>query len=87
MYKKNCFHELREGEKWLGNHSCNKEGIFEFDEMDKHFKTIRFGKQAYDINGIPLDQKEHRPLIIHKSEYDEWNKQREEQFRKIRGYV
>ena len=52
----------------------------------KHLKTLRLGKQALDINGVPLSN-EHKPMFIHKSELDGYNKVMDAKVRKAkRGY-
>jgi hypothetical protein len=78
-----CDHELREGEKWLGN-TCVSDGSTMDPEM-AHLKTLRLGEQAYDINGEEIDRDYYRPLIIHISEFDEWNNIMMECVRKIRN--
>lgn len=65
---KDCLHELKEGEIWLGN-----TGIF-IPSCYSNLKTIRLGEQAYDINGQPLNRNYIRPLILHKSEEEMYNK-------------
>ena len=62
--------ELKDGEIWVFNTGAKK-GI------KPHFaclKTIRFGNQAYDIDGNKLSPDYILPVYVHKSEYDELNK-------------
>ena len=75
-----CEHELERGEVWLGN-------TFGENRLDKGvdipikyrgLKTIRLGKQAYCIHGLPLSLHYCRPLIIHESEVSEFYKLQKE---------
>lgn len=51
---------------FLGNTSA-KDGIKDYL---RQFKTIRLGKQAYDINGKELCPGQCLPLFINKTEYN-----------------
>ena len=62
--------ELRQGEVWLGNRPT-EDGI---RDDEKHLKTIRLGLQAYDIHDKPIDPAYMLPLIIHKSEEQEYDR-------------
>ena len=58
-----------EGEVFLGN-TLNKTLHPMFMALD----TIYLGKQPYDIHGKRLDPDVYRPIFIHKSELNEYNK-------------
>lgn len=80
-----CDHELRKGEIWLGNTYGNnqwKKGV-EIPERYKKLKTIRLGEQAYDIDGHPISRDYCRPLIIHKSEIQEFRRIEESEEHKM----
>lgn len=67
--------EKKEGEIWLGNYRIG--GFYPNTNIEKylkHLKTLRLGVQAYDIEGKKLSQKIYRPLFVHRSEYDEYNR-------------
>ena len=55
--------ELKEGEIFLYNQSASKP----LEWSDK-LKTLRLGKQAFDIHGKKLDKSYMLPVFIHKSE-------------------
>ena len=59
--------ELKEGEVWVFNSDANKPLPF---NSDGALKTMRFGKQALDINGHKLSPDYILPVYIHKSELD-----------------
>lgn len=62
--------ELRENEVFIGN----TRDIDAFPpEHQKRLRTIRLGKQAYDIYGNKLPQDYCRPVFIDKSEYGLYN--------------
>lgn len=63
--------ELKEGEVWVFN--SNADQPLPFNE-DGKLKTMRFGKQALDINGHKLSPDYILPVYIHKSELDLMNK-------------
>jgi len=59
--------ELKEGEVFIGNTSR----IDDFPRPElKGLKTIRMGQQAYDIKGEIIDTTYCRPVFIHKSEME-----------------
>jgi hypothetical protein len=60
--------ELKEGEIFIGNTDV-RNGV-NIPEHLRDMKTARLGEQAFDIYGKPLDRSYCRPLIIHKSEAD-----------------
>lgn len=82
MSKSNTVHaDKKEDEIWIGNIR-----VWEWPgPYLSSLKTIRLGKQAYDIHGklIPTDY--CLPIFIHKSEYDAYNKIMEDEIRKIRN--
>jgi len=58
-----CLHESKPGFVWLGNQKREK-------ELEKGFKTLCIGSQAFDWEGNPLTEAEgYVPLFIHESEY------------------
>lgn len=69
---KDCSSQLKEGEVWVGNSDVT-EGV-KVDDYLKEMKTARLGEQAYDIKGKPLERWYCRPLIIHKSEAELYDK-------------
>jgi len=75
-----CNHELECGEVWLGNTSGENRWEKGVDIPIKYrgLKTIRLGKQAYCIHGLPLSRHYCLPLIIHKSEVSEFYKLQKE---------
>ena len=62
-----CFHELKQGEIWVGNTDV-LEGLSIPKYLIGKMKTARLGEQAYYIDGKPIHREYCRPLIIHKSE-------------------
>ena len=71
-----CDWQLSKNEIWLGNTSGNKpweKGVDIPKDYD-HFKTIRLGHQAYCIKGKPLSRDYCLPLIIDKSEEQEYDR-------------
>ena len=58
--------ELREGEIWVFNSNADKP----LPNYNGQLKTMRFGKQAFDIKGNKLSPHYVLPVYIHKSEYD-----------------
>lgn len=73
--------ELKEGEVWVFNSSANKSLPF---NSDGKLKTMRFGKQALDINGYKLSPDYTLPVYIHKSELNMMNKRWSEELAAIR---
>ena len=71
-----CHHELEKNEIWLGNTSGEErwEKGVDMPIKYKSLKTIRLGEQAYCVHGKPLSRDYCRPLIIDKSEEDEFYK-------------
>lgn len=70
-----CRHELKDGEVWLGNTSGDDQWVkgVEIPSRYKHLKTVRLGKQAYCIHGLPISRDYCLPLIIDKSEIEEFH--------------
>lgn len=71
-----CYWQLSKNEIWLGNTSGNdrwEKGV-DIPKDYAHLKTIRLGEQAYCIKGKPLSRDYCLPLIIDKSEEEEYNK-------------
>lgn len=69
-----CNHELQKGEVWLGNTSGEKQwekGV-EIPSKYNSLKTIRLGKQAYCVHGLPISRHYCLPLIINQSEENEF---------------
>lgn len=68
---------LEKDEIFLGNVEIKnwkgEEKEWKRDDV-KHLKTLRIGEQAYDIYGKPLNKEYIRPLIIHKSECEEYDR-------------
>ena len=65
-----CHHELAKGEVWVGNTSGDdhlEKGV-EVPVRYRSLKTVRLGKQAYDVHGLPLSRHYCLPLIVHVSE-------------------
>ena len=71
-FKKTCHKELKDGEIWVGNTDVRK-GL-KIPSRLATMKTVRLGEIAYDIHGNKIDQNYCRPLIIHKSEENLYNK-------------
>jgi hypothetical protein len=71
--------ELKEGEIWVFNSDANKS----LPDYNVRLKTMRFGKQALDINGNKLSPDHVLPVYIHKTEYDLLNKLWAEELRDI----
>lgn len=64
--------EIRKDEMFIGNANAS---AFPGEHL-KELKTMRLGKTAYDINGKPMldeQDKDVKPVFIHKSEYDTYN--------------
>lgn len=61
--------ELKTDEVWVFNSKAGK-----LPNREGKLKTMRFGKQALDINGDKLNPKHMLPVFIHKSEYNLMNK-------------
>lgn len=80
----NCLHELTDNELFIGNISIDKSGTITIPNYLKHLKSLRLGEQAYDINGLPLERYLHRPLIVGKQDYDEYNKIMSNRVKQIR---
>lgn len=69
VHEKICCEEINIDEVWVGNTGL------EIPQYLSRLKTARLGKIAYDIHGKPLAEHENcRPLIIHKSEANEYNR-------------
>lgn len=71
-----CHWQLSKDEVWLGNTSGNerwKKGV-DIPKEYADLKTIRLGEQAYCIDGKPLSRDYCLPLIIKKSEEEEYSK-------------
>lgn len=67
--------EKKEGEIYLCNYRIGGPYPSTFIEKYlKHLKTLRLGIQAYDIEGKKISQKMYKPLFVHRSEYDEYNR-------------
>lgn len=75
-----CNHELEKGDVWLGNTFGENRWEKGVDIPVKYrgLKTIRLGKQAYCIHGLPLSRHYSLPLIIHESELSEFYKLQKE---------
>lgn len=74
--------ELKEGEEWVFNSNAQK-----LPNRNGKLKTMRFGKQAYDINNHLLSPTYILPVFIHKSELDLLNKLWSEEITSVtRGY-
>ena len=73
--------ELKEGEGWVFNSNANEPLPF---NKDGQLKTMRFGKQALDINGHKLSPDYVLPVYIHKSELDLMNKRWGEELAAVR---
>lgn len=71
-----CDWQLSKNEIWLGNTSGNErwEKGVDIPKDYAHLKTIRLGEQAYCIKGKPLSRDYCLPLIIDKSEEDEYSR-------------
>lgn len=71
-----CYHELQKDEVWLGNTSGDERWAKGVDIPLRYrtLKTIRLGEQAYCVHGLPISRDYCRPLIIHKSEENEYYK-------------
>ena len=74
--------DIGKDEIWLGN--TDLPDVFPKDRL-RNLKTIRLGKQAYDILGLKLDPLYYRPIFIHKSEYDLYNKIMDDNMKAIRN--
>lgn len=72
--------ELKSGEVFLAN-TDNKDYLEQPDM--KHLKTMRLGTQALCINGTKHNMEHCRPIFIHKSEYDAYNRVMQARFEKI----
>jgi hypothetical protein len=71
-----CDWELSKNEIWIGNTSGNnawEKGV-DIPMCYAGLKTIRLGEQAYCIKGKPLSRDYCRPLIIDKSEEEEYSR-------------
>ncbi len=71
-----CDWQLSKNEIWLGNTSGNdrwEKGV-DIPKDYAHLKTIRLGEQAYCIKGKPLSRDYCLPLIIDKSEEQEYDR-------------
>lgn len=71
-----CDWQLLKNEIWLGNTSGNErwEKGVDIPKDYAHLKTIRLGEQAYCIKGKPLSRDYCLPLIIDKSEEEEYSR-------------
>lgn len=71
-----CDWQLSKNEIWLGNTSGNDplEMGVDIPKDYAHLKTIRLGEQAYCIKGKPLSRDYCLPLIIDKSEEQEYDR-------------
>lgn len=71
-----CDWQLSKNEIWLGNTSGNErfERGVDIPKDYAHLKTIRLGEQAYCIKGKPLSRDYCLPLIIDKSEEQEYER-------------
>ncbi len=71
-----CDWQLAKNEIWIGNTSGNdrwEKGV-DIPKDYAHLKTIRLGEQAYCIKGKPLSRDYCLPLIIDKSEEQEYDR-------------
>ncbi|MBP9187464.1 MAG: hypothetical protein KBG11_10235 [Bacteroidia bacterium] len=71
-----CDLQLSKNEIWLDNTSGNdrwEKGV-DIPKDYAHLKTIRLGEQAYCIKGKPLSRDFCLPLIIDKSEEQEYDR-------------
>lgn len=71
-----CRHELQKGEVWLGNTSGDNQwekGV-QIPSKYQELKTMRLGKQAYCIHGMPISRHYCLPLIINESEEKEYER-------------
>lgn len=71
--------ELQKDEKWVFN---SKTGCL--PNRDGKLKTMRFGKQALDIDGNKLSPDYMLPVFIHKSELELLDKLWSEELRAVR---
>lgn len=71
-----CNWQLSKNEIWLGNTSGNEwwEKGVDIPKDYAQLKTIRLGEQAYCINGKPLSRDYCLPLIIDRSEEEEYSR-------------
>lgn len=71
-----CDWQLSKNEIWLGNTIGNErwEKGVDIPKDYAHLKTIRLGEQAYCIKGKPLSRDHCLPLIIDKSEEEEYSR-------------
>lgn len=71
-----CDWQLSKNEIWLGNTSGNErwEKGVDIPKDYAHLKTIRLGEQAYCIKCKPLSRDYCLPLIIDKSEEEEYSR-------------
>lgn len=81
MSKSNPVHaDKKEDEIWIGN-------INVWDWPRPYWstlKTVRLGKQAYDIHGKPIPTDYCLPIFIHKSEHEAYDKIMVDRINKIR---
>lgn len=73
---RDCKHELKKGEVFIGNTSGTERYTKGVDIPEKYgsLKTLRLGEQAYTICGCPISRDYCRPLIIHESEYQQYQR-------------
>lgn len=71
-----CDWQFAKNEIWLGNTSGNEtwEKGVDIPSDYAHLKTIRLGQQAYCIKGKPLSRDYCLPLLIDKSEEEEYSR-------------
>ena len=71
-----CNWQLSKNEIWLGNTSGNEwwEKGVDIPKDYAQLKTIRLGEQAYCIKGKPLSRDYCLPLIIDRSEEEEYSR-------------
>lgn len=69
-----CDREVGKNEVFIGNTSgdeCYEKGVTIPSRLS-FLKSIRLGEQAYDIHGKPLNRDYCRPMILHKSDYGQY---------------
>ena len=74
--------EIRKDEIWLGNTIFGAWAI-KRETKYKSLKTIRIGEVALDINGEKIDTDYCRPVFIHKSEAEAYDKIMMDEIRRI----
>jgi len=67
--------QLGRNEVFVGNHCVrNTADKMEVPSYLRGLKTCRLGTAALDINGNKIDPSYCRPVIVNKSDYDEYNR-------------